>query len=219
MSTQCHHAILVSGQLPDPLTAAHAEAARIFGPLVSDIVPSGVNGVRTFMVVPDGSGEGWDASNAGDLRRAAFIAYLNSQRHEDASSPYSWVEVAYGDQRGVCDPVANVVNYDGAARRCCAEARAGRLLFDQRSVDKIRVTYNEGEDTPSYVDIVDDVNWLIDEIARNNATYQSELARTYAALRRGLEDSGYCALCEGHHRSRDPACPVAPNVPSEDTEP
>ena len=36
-------------------------------------VPSVANGYETFLLLPDGSKEGWDTSHRGDLLRAIFI--------------------------------------------------------------------------------------------------------------------------------------------------
>lgn len=59
--------------------------------------PAPVNGYHTFILVPDGSKEGWPESDAGDQFRAEFISFLDSFAYEDGSSNISWVEVAYGE--------------------------------------------------------------------------------------------------------------------------
>lgn len=103
-----HHAIVVTSWDVELLTAAHAKAVelgdrhpnslfetRLFA--VTEITPDGINGYRSFLVAPDGSKEGWEASEAGDAARAALIEWLNEQRYEDRSSSLDWVEVQYGD--------------------------------------------------------------------------------------------------------------------------
>ena len=57
---------------------------------------SAVNGYRTVVVLPDGSKEGWEQSDAGDLRRGELRRWTKTLRYEDDSSPLAWVEVAYG---------------------------------------------------------------------------------------------------------------------------
>lgn len=56
-----------------------------------------VNQYQTFALMPDGSKEGWDASDAGDDLRELFIARLTEDNYEDGSSPWAWVEVGYGE--------------------------------------------------------------------------------------------------------------------------
>ena len=98
------HAIVVKCDYGDHIEKAHAEAVRIFAPDIENggvaptaITPEAVNGSRSFLVPPDGSKEGWPESDAGDARRAEFIAYLNGTKYEDGSSPLKWVEVRVSD--------------------------------------------------------------------------------------------------------------------------
>ena len=100
-----HHALVVSG-FGEQVESAHAEALRIFNrprddsapwDIVSPIIASPANDVRTFFIAPDGSKEGWATSNEGDARRAEFVAYLKSQEYANGESPFWWVEVQYGD--------------------------------------------------------------------------------------------------------------------------
>lgn len=61
-----------------------------------------INGYTTFVIVPDGSKEGWDASIEGDKRRNEFVKWISEQCYEDGSSWYEWAEIAYGnDDRAV----------------------------------------------------------------------------------------------------------------------
>lgn len=90
------HAVVVSNCYDDWLEKAHERASEIF-PWVSPISPEHVNGERSFFIPPDGSKEGWEESDAGDVRRDEFIAWLRAQCYEDGSSPLTWVEVQYGD--------------------------------------------------------------------------------------------------------------------------
>jgi len=94
-----HHAIVVTSYGDDRTEQAHAEAKRI-GCLVSDVVVALTNGFSTFMVGPDGSKEDWKESDKGDEQRARFIKWLLAQRFSDGSSPYSWAEIAYGEEEG-----------------------------------------------------------------------------------------------------------------------
>lgn len=93
-----HHAIVVTGYDPATVEAAHDRASTI-GMCVGFIEVAKVNGWRSFCVFTDGSNEGWPESDTGDKQRAGFIDHLESLRFEDGSSPLSWVEVQYGDER------------------------------------------------------------------------------------------------------------------------
>ena len=97
MSSYLHHTIVVSAafSMGDDLDQAHAQAVKLFG-CVSPIIPSPVNGRRSFFVPPDGSKEGWDESNAGDAAREEFKAWLQSRAYDDGSNSLEWVEVSFG---------------------------------------------------------------------------------------------------------------------------
>lgn len=90
-----HHAIIVTGAIPEKLHAAHAAAQSIF-PVVTAIVDSETNGYGSFMVPPDGSKEGWEESDEGNTRRELFLDALSDLRYPDGY-PFEWVEIQYGD--------------------------------------------------------------------------------------------------------------------------
>jgi hypothetical protein len=91
-----HHTIAVTTNIERWAAPAHAKAVAIFGDGVTPIFETKLNGVWSFFVLPDGSKEGWEASDEGDARRFAFVAWLDAQRYDDDSTPYHWVEVAIG---------------------------------------------------------------------------------------------------------------------------
>ena len=93
-----HHAIVVTGPYDyssDHLGEAHAKAEELIPCLVSEIVRSRINGYGSFFIAPDGSKEGWDASDEGDSQRKAFIDWLR-----ESESWVSWALVQYGDDDG-----------------------------------------------------------------------------------------------------------------------
>ena len=90
-----HHAIIVTSCDDKAIEKAHDYAKEI-GCAVTDIVDSGTNSYRSFLIAPDGSKSGWLSSQDGDDRRAAFVLWTAAQRHEDDSSPLEWCEIAYG---------------------------------------------------------------------------------------------------------------------------
>lgn len=79
---------------------------------VTNCVDSPVNGYCSFMVAPDGSKEGWDASETGDQRREAFVKFLRDKR-TTGHLYVDFVEVLYGDDDGACAVVSH--NKDGVA--------------------------------------------------------------------------------------------------------
>jgi len=91
-----YHAIIVSSWNDELLAKAHAVALSIF-PHVSNIVPHIKNGGGSFFVPPDGSKEGWDASDEGDDRREQFVKWLKEQCYDDFSTSTPWIEVQYAD--------------------------------------------------------------------------------------------------------------------------
>lgn len=112
MSHLRHHAIVVTSSDERKLNEAWDKADRIF-PYVSPVSPVAMNDFRSFFIPPDGSGEGWPDSDAGDSRRDEFVAWLEAQRYDDCSSSLKWVEVSYGEDDGYEDYVTRGVNGGG----------------------------------------------------------------------------------------------------------
>jgi hypothetical protein len=129
----CHHTIVVTGMYDDDgnvtrakpsvvlvhdLRHAHMKAVEIFhGRLVSPIIKGVVNRYGSFFVAPDGSFEGWNHSDEGDANREALIKWLDSKRNQDASSPYTWAEIQFGNEGGdqrilrhSCQPPKNLLD-------------------------------------------------------------------------------------------------------------
>lgn len=97
-----HHAIILTCYEAAPLKRA-LEKARELEMSVTGITEEVVNGYRsaaampTFLVAPDGSKEGWGASERGNQQRDALIAYLRSDPFVRA---LDWAEVQFGDEGG-----------------------------------------------------------------------------------------------------------------------
>ena len=93
-----HHAIVVTG-FDEKIGSAWHIASVLFAGIapVTPVTDEVVNGYRSFAVLPDGSKEGWEASAEGDDARAEFIDWMRQQENKDGSSPWSWVEMQYGD--------------------------------------------------------------------------------------------------------------------------
>ena len=95
MSYMRHHAICVTSGIEDIDKAL--DVARGLGCTVAGPVASTTNGYTSFFVAPDGGKEGWATSHEGDCARDALVKWLETQRYEDGSSSFDWVEVQYGD--------------------------------------------------------------------------------------------------------------------------
>lgn len=102
MSYVKHNAIIVTSCLEDRLEQARGKAIQL-DLTVTPCVRSTINGYETFVIVPDGSKEGWDESEVGDRKREMFLKWIESQSYEDGSSPFDVVHVEYGELKsGVC---------------------------------------------------------------------------------------------------------------------
>lgn len=99
MGYMVHHTIVVSSCIDDLLDKAYSKAQEIFGDQVSNVVESKINGYRSFFIAPDGSKDGWKDSDAGNMRRDEFVAWLDEQRYEDGSTSLGWVEVQFNDDK------------------------------------------------------------------------------------------------------------------------
>jgi hypothetical protein len=65
--------------------------------LISPIMPSLINNYHTFMIVPDGSKEGYDLSEDADTVRQKAIGLLDVFKSENGEHAVDYVEVYYGD--------------------------------------------------------------------------------------------------------------------------
>lgn len=95
-----HHAIIVSSWQESAIKLAHEKAIEIFKDQVSNVIKSNVNSTDSFFIAPDGSKEGWEESNRGDIRRDLFIKWIQEQANEDESNCIDFVEVFFGEDNG-----------------------------------------------------------------------------------------------------------------------
>jgi hypothetical protein len=101
-----HNAIIVTSWNQDRLALAAFQARSIGLAVLGPSPPTNPNQYVSMLVCPDGSKEGWAESDSGDERRAEFRQWLDSQRHEDGSTPYEWAEIAYGSDDRKAEVVA-----------------------------------------------------------------------------------------------------------------
>lgn len=109
MGRLIHHAIVVTSISDTAIEAAHTEATRIYAQaspdpfsrpylgLVTPVAKVVVNSGGSFLVAPDGSKEGWEESDHGDLLRYQLTSWLDAQRDpDDGSSSLEWCEIIVG---------------------------------------------------------------------------------------------------------------------------
>lgn len=87
-----HDVIIVTCWDENRVKRGHAKAKELGLP-VSPIVKSPRNSYMTFMVVPDGSKEGWDFSNEMDVLRAKFEQWMIKTYDENF---LDWVHINFG---------------------------------------------------------------------------------------------------------------------------
>ena len=103
MGYMCHHAVIVSSCDKKLIEKARQKAVEIFGrypdtkPLVSNMVTANVNNYRAFFIAPDGSKEGWSASDEGNECRKDFLDWVKAQAFEDGSNMLGWALVQFDD--------------------------------------------------------------------------------------------------------------------------
>ena len=96
MSYTGHHAIVLTSWNAERLAEAHTKAVEL-GCTVINITEETRNAYRSFLVAPDGSGEGWPGSEQGWQRRCALIDWLRERYDEDGDTSVAWVEVQFDD--------------------------------------------------------------------------------------------------------------------------
>lgn len=94
MSKTIHHAIIVTDWDCVRLREIRTEAAKIFGTLVSPVIDSHKNSWQSFMIAPDGSGEGWSTSIEHDGKRSVFMKWM-AEKHPGVSC----IQIEYGETK------------------------------------------------------------------------------------------------------------------------
>jgi hypothetical protein len=97
-----HHAIVVTGWEVSQVSEARDYAIRQ-QMTVTEVATSPVNGYWSFLVAPDGSKEGWEASLEGDIERDTFVLFLEQIEPGHGGRKFyalEWSELIYGDEAG-----------------------------------------------------------------------------------------------------------------------
>jgi hypothetical protein len=106
MGYNCDRVIVVNGFSAENMASARQCAADVFGKhgfhgVVSGLYQQPVNGNWTFIIIPDGSKEGWSESERGDLARGEFINWLIEMRRRPNRTMYlDWAEIVIHDDNG-----------------------------------------------------------------------------------------------------------------------
>lgn len=118
-----HHTIVVTSWETDKLKRVHKKAKEIFKEcfskeigtkdsiglkLISRIQGSITNKYSSFFIAPDGSKEGWDTSEFGDLARKKLIKYINHLAYEEGSNSIAYAELYFGEDNGK----AEIINHN-----------------------------------------------------------------------------------------------------------
>lgn len=85
-----HNAIVVTSWDAKRMEMAHAKAVEVLGSLVSPLINGVINSQISFFVAPDGSKEGWSASNEYDEKRSLFLDWLLT------NCMVNYIEVRFG---------------------------------------------------------------------------------------------------------------------------
>lgn len=98
---------------------ARREAHKIYlkyglSHLISPIVYSGTNDVRSFLCAWDGSKEDWETSDKGELAQSEFVKWLHMRRFIDGTSPLKWVQIVYSDE---IDPPVDILSHNSSTTR------------------------------------------------------------------------------------------------------
>ena len=105
-----HDAIIATSWKDEHLAAARAKAEEI-GLKCSEIMESPINGYKSFMIVPDGSKEGWIDSGTGEERRAEWKAWMRC--HDKEEEPCMWVDWAHVNFGGDDPECSNLADHSG----------------------------------------------------------------------------------------------------------
>ena len=101
-----HHAIVVTGWQEGSLEVVKNRAKNLGLQAIGPSTPA-MNGYYSILICPDGSKEGWDDSDLGDIRRSRFLEWLDSQRYLDRTPELEWVEVSFSND----DRKAEITNH------------------------------------------------------------------------------------------------------------
>lgn len=111
-----HHVIVVTSNQKEKLEKIRKEVIELYqskmeaknsSKLVGPIQESLINGFVTFLIAPDGSKEGYDASDDADRIRQLVVDLVRSFPSNEEEGYLQFVEVSYGQDDGKAQIVSN----------------------------------------------------------------------------------------------------------------
>ncbi len=100
-----HHTIAITSNDKSQLDALRNKLISIYkdkmeakkgSQIISPIIESLINSFCTFYIVPDGSKEGYDASEDGDTVRKSICELIETYKQPDGENIFRYIEVSYG---------------------------------------------------------------------------------------------------------------------------
>jgi hypothetical protein len=112
-----HHAIVITSNEKDKIELVRNKAFELYGlhmetkngkALVGPLTIGLINNFYTFLICPDGSKEGYDTSDDGDIVRNKICSFIESLQETTGTNPVNYVEVSYGADDGT----AKIINHN-----------------------------------------------------------------------------------------------------------
>ncbi|MBY0424381.1 MAG: hypothetical protein K2Q22_01990 [Cytophagales bacterium] len=104
-----HHAIIVTSNDRERIELVRKKAIELYTltmeanngkSLVGPLTIGLINNFYTFLIAPDGSKEGYDTSDDGDIVREKICTYIDSLKDINNYNPISYIEVYFGTDHG-----------------------------------------------------------------------------------------------------------------------
>jgi hypothetical protein len=112
-----HHAIIVTSNDKAQIELVRKRCIELYNQfmefnngkaLVGNLTLGVINNFYSFMIAPDGSKEGYDTSDDGDLVRKKICNFIDSLKSPEGYNAVNYVEVYFGSDDGT----ANVLQHN-----------------------------------------------------------------------------------------------------------
>ena len=112
-----HHAIVVTSNEKDKIELVRKKSIEIYEvfmetkngkALVGQMTIGLINNFYSFMIAPDGSKEGYDTSEDGDIAREKICSFIESLKDINGINPVNYIEVCFGSDDGT----AKIINHN-----------------------------------------------------------------------------------------------------------
>lgn len=91
-----HHTIAITSWKKEELEKLHIKINAIAPNIITNIYKSPLNGYHTFYLIPDGSKEGWEESEAYNEIRNRIKNIIKEMKYDDGSNCIRFCELYYG---------------------------------------------------------------------------------------------------------------------------